>query len=63
MITHDTAVEIIRLDRIERRADAYLKRALESGNRLRARRAARLLTVAHNRAAVIVMGEVRPYTD
>jgi hypothetical protein len=58
-----TCLEVLRLDRLEKRAEAYLKNGLESGKRLVVVRAARLLEAASNRGTAIAMREVKPYHD
>jgi hypothetical protein len=60
-MTYSTCLEVLRLDRLRKRAEAYLKNALESGNRSRMFRAARLLEAASSRGDAIAMGEVTPY--
>lgn len=56
-------LQILRLERVARWADARLKRAIELGNTDRAFRAAHLVTVLEKRMSAIAMAAVRPYSD
>jgi hypothetical protein len=58
-----TSREILRLHRIEQWAKAQFKKAWDSNNVHRLRRAAQLEEAAASRANAIAMAEVRPYRD
>ena len=62
-MNHDTAITLMRLDRLEKSARGYQERARLSGNMRRHARAARLEVAAHSKAMAIVMGEVASYRD
>jgi hypothetical protein len=58
---HRVALEILRLDRLEKRAQAYRESGMRSGNLRRCRRAADLELAAHARSMAIVGDEVSTY--
>ncbi len=60
---HHTAVEVLRLDRLEKRANAHLERGLRAGNTASVRRAARLETAIHVKLMSILGSEVTTYSD
>jgi hypothetical protein len=55
--------EIVRLDRIEKRAQKYFERVARHGNAHRMMRAARLEQAAHAKAITIVAAAVRPFNS
>jgi hypothetical protein len=55
-------LQIVRLDRIEKRAQKAFDRAARNNNVPRMSRAAKLETAAHNRAVAIVTAPVRPFS-
>jgi hypothetical protein len=63
MMDFETSRKLTKADRIETYASGYLERAIEAGDLPRAKRAARLIEIAHERASVITMASVRPYRD
>jgi hypothetical protein len=54
-------IQIVRLDRIERRAREYFERAARSNNAHRMLRAAKLEKAAYDKSMIIVGAEVRPF--
>ena len=60
---YPTAKKLLRLDRLERQAEAYRDLGRERGDWKRMRRAANLQMAAYNASNAIVMGSVRPYRD
>jgi hypothetical protein len=56
-------IEIVRLDRIERRARKYLERAARNNNTHRMQRAARLEKAAYDKSMTIVAAAVRPFNS
>jgi hypothetical protein len=56
-------LEIVRLDRIEKRAREYFERAARKNNVQRMMRAAKLEKAAYDRSMTIVSAEVRPFTS
>lgn len=60
-MNHDSAREIIRLDRLERAAEIYHKLGMLRGNLARAQRATRLWYAAYNRSMGYVSAEVSSY--
>jgi hypothetical protein len=56
-------LEIVRLDRIEKRAQKYFERAARHGNAHRIMRAATLEAAAHAKALIIVTAAVRPFNS
>jgi hypothetical protein len=57
------AQEVLRLDRLEKRARAHQQAAIRTSNTARAMRAARLQTAVHARIGAIVGGKVTTYSD
>jgi hypothetical protein len=57
------AREVLRLDRLEKRARAHQRAAIQTSNTARAMRAARLQTAVHAKMMAIVGGEVTTYND
>lgn len=57
------STDLLRLDRLERRGDVHLKRAIELGCQWQARRAVRLIEAAHARSLDIVVRSVTTYSD
>jgi hypothetical protein len=62
-VDHSTAREVLRLDRLEKRARAHQERAFETSNTARAMRAARLETAVYAKMMEIVGREVTTYSD
>jgi hypothetical protein len=60
---HRTAGEVLRLDRLEKRARVYQERAMDAGKTARAIRAARLQTAVYVKMSKIVSGNVTTYSD
>jgi hypothetical protein len=60
-MNHDTAMQILRLSRLETKAREYRERAAQCGNVPRMLRAARLEEAAN--AKVMSFGEVTSYSD
>ena len=56
-------LEIVRLDRIERRARNYFERAARHGNAHLMLRASKLEAAAHAKAVTIVVAAVRPFNS
>lgn len=54
---------ILRIDRMEKWADAYRIRAMQRGDMHRAMRAANFMTTLYNRTIGVVLAEVSTYTD
>jgi hypothetical protein len=54
-------IEVVRLDRIEKRARKYFERAAHYSNAHRMLRAAKLEAAAHTKALKIVAAEVLPF--
>jgi TPR repeat protein len=56
-------LEIVRLDRIEKRAQKYFERAARHDNAHRMMRAAKLEMAGHAKAMTIVAAAVRPFNS
>jgi len=61
MVNHHTALELMRLETLQKRAQAHRDSARRSGNIARMSRAARLETAACAKETRLVMGEIETY--
>ena len=59
-MNHDTAIKILRFDRLEKQARIYYAIGQQCENAARMFRAARLEQAAYNKAMIIVLAEVTP---